>query len=496
MPLDEPYVPAYEHNVFISYAWADNKAGWVTALDAFLDRRLGELLGRKARVWRDAHETDPGDVLAERLAAEIARSAVFVTVLTPSFRNSPYCLAEVQRFRAQPERVVGQSSRWIRVVKTPDDDAPADGDLLAAALREEGETIEARFVEEEQGGRQREFAAGSPEFDAQAERLAQSIVRLLKKMRRRSTPPPDPRAPRVFLAWTTRERREDREFIRADLQADLAHVIAEPAAEAMTEAGALAAEVEAALEGCALSIHVLDARYGLIPEGEASRSVPRLQLALAAGVHRLVWIPDTLANIEPAQQAFIDEITALADPRLEVLRTGRQAFLEHVRDVLRRLAAPPVEPAPDRGVYVVSEYGDLEDEALHTLYDCLDGLGYYVEHATYKGTEQELQDDERIALQQTDATIIYYGNAPDRWVKAKRSEILKTLGELKLASMHARAVYLSEPETPPKHGIYMGRNGVMRERGGPPLFILGDCRAVDCSKLAPLLQRIGGRAGV
>jgi len=49
----------FENDVFISYAHLDNQAviegqsGWISKFDRALKIRLGQLLGREPRIWRD-----------------------------------------------------------------------------------------------------------------------------------------------------------------------------------------------------------------------------------------------------------------------------------------------------------------------------------------------------------------------------------------------------------------------------------------------------------
>lgn len=491
---DEPYVPGYRNNVFISYAWVDNQAGWIEKFHAFLNRRLSELLGRRStHIWRDSH-LHAGSVLTPTIRDEIANSAVFLTILSPGFMLSEYCEKEVKTFLEKTKTtglIVEYASRFIRIVKTPYE-AESVPDVLKDS--DDDETIAERFYIEQpmSDDEKLEFDAESKEFLVQAEKVVQSIYKLLRKMKRVAAPAPVPGSTRVFLADTTSDRKTDRQFIMDDLDVEF---IVPDAMLLSLDISALEAQLKERIARTELSIHVLGSRYGVRPEGEPVRSIPEMQFDLASAGRRLVWIPEELPSIDADQQAFIERIEQLADERLVVMRSGRQAFLQHIRDVLAKLAEPPVPPEPARGIYLVSELDDLVQPALRNLAGCLRSNGFVVEQPVFEGELDELNAAERITLQETIATIIFYGSARDAWVKAKQRSILGSLGELQRVPQHSRSIYLGDPETKVKRGVYMGHpDGLLLEPGGTHVLVLGDCGPPDCTKIEPLLQRLRAEA--
>jgi hypothetical protein len=370
------------NNVFLSYRHADNTDGWVTALHAYLEKRMPQLLGlgdvRDARVWRDP-QLGGGSALWKTIETELD-SAVFISVLSPGYLKSDACLREAKAFRARAVQsgglLVGNTARWIRVVKTPfsSDDEP---DFLR-----EIETIELRFYKPvpQTAGRFREFPAeegeSGKEFRDTAEELAQAVCGLLQKMARK-VPKPASGRPKVFLADTTSDRHGDRSFIAAELGADFDVVPTVPAPVATVEE--IHTHVADALRDCVLAVHVLGARYGLRPEGEEVRSIVHIQLDETAGVRRLVWIPDDLTAIEPRQTALLQALESSQSPTLEVIRSGRQAFLQHARDVLAEIVQPAELPALGKSVYLVSDQKDLTRPQLRDLANCLLRHGFFVE---------------------------------------------------------------------------------------------------------------------
>jgi hypothetical protein len=119
-------------DVFISYAHLDNQAlsaggeGWVSEFHEALAKRLGEVCGRAPRIWRDP-KLQGNDVFADELDARYREAAVLVSVVTPRYLNSDWCLRELKGFwqaaAAGGGAVLGHKARVFKVVKTPVDPA-------------------------------------------------------------------------------------------------------------------------------------------------------------------------------------------------------------------------------------------------------------------------------------------------------------------------------------------------------------------------------------
>lgn len=97
------YVPSFEHDVFISYAHADNVGGRVREFRDDLVRQLTIALGSRAfhrpKEWVFLDETglQAGDRVDPRLERAAQRSAVMVALLSPSYLQSPWCISECER---------------------------------------------------------------------------------------------------------------------------------------------------------------------------------------------------------------------------------------------------------------------------------------------------------------------------------------------------------------------------------------------------------------
>ena len=491
-----PFIPEFPVSVLLSYRHLDNQADWITRLHAYMERRLTELLGIEKGLWRDP-QLHGGDSLWGTIEPHLSRTAVFIPILSPSYFQSPACLYEFETFRKSAASngglFVENTSRIIRVVKTP-----YDRHAEPPFFKKDEECIEFRFYEEipQSGARMREYPAGESielhgDFVNQAEVLVQSVCGVLQKMKRTRTTTPKPSRKKIFLAETTADRVPDRAFLAAELglTCDIA-----PTAALPNTVEELSARLAAELTGSALSVHLLGSRFGVLPEGEEVRSVPQIQFEHAASVRRLVWIPEDMPQPEPRQQRFLEQIEAESCDNVEPVRSGRQAFVQHVKDVMEELARPPKEQILGKAVYLVSDESDLVSPHLREIRNCLLHHGFRVEFPAFDGDIAELRAMEEQNLRETNAALIYYGTAKDRWIKTRRSDILKVLSTLELSANYQRALYLCSPRTPPKVGNYMGLpNNRLQEPGAPPLLILGDCSDYTCDELSPLLAALAGQ---
>ena len=111
---------SFENDIFISYAHIDDMAlvegqkGWISSFHRALEIRLGQLLGRTPRIWRDP-KLQGNDAFADRLVDRLPGVAILVSVVSPRYMKSDWCLRELREFtkaaaqhRRRPHRPQGQ----------------------------------------------------------------------------------------------------------------------------------------------------------------------------------------------------------------------------------------------------------------------------------------------------------------------------------------------------------------------------------------------------
>src|SRR5262249_22226928 len=87
---------SFKHDIFISYAHADNRGGWVDEFHSCLANRLG-VLGVKPRIWPDK-KLGGADVFSDEILDNLKRSALLVSVLSPNGMQSNWCEKERRQF--------------------------------------------------------------------------------------------------------------------------------------------------------------------------------------------------------------------------------------------------------------------------------------------------------------------------------------------------------------------------------------------------------------
>lgn len=113
---------AFDPDAFISSAHMDNNglgghaSGWITAFDCALQKRLAQLLGRNADIWRD-RKLKGTDVLDEEIRDQFPRLKVFVSVVSPRYLLTNWSRKDLQEFCAVASKEggvrVGNRSRIV-----------------------------------------------------------------------------------------------------------------------------------------------------------------------------------------------------------------------------------------------------------------------------------------------------------------------------------------------------------------------------------------------
>jgi hypothetical protein len=111
-----------ENHVFISYAHIDNyplpesRKGWVSYFDEALTNLLSQKLGKNAKIWRDT-QMERSAIFDEEIFSNLAQSLTLVSVVSPRYVDSNYCLNELDKFR-QKMGLIENKSLVFKVVKT------------------------------------------------------------------------------------------------------------------------------------------------------------------------------------------------------------------------------------------------------------------------------------------------------------------------------------------------------------------------------------------
>ncbi|MEK6303921.1 MAG: TIR domain-containing protein [Acidobacteriota bacterium] len=459
---------SYEDEIFISYAHIDDEAlaegqkGWVELLDERLRKRLAQLLGEPAKIWRDP-KLQGNDEFSEVLVKRVSKVALLVSILSPRYLKSEWCLRELDEFcrnaASQGGLTVDGKSRVFKVVKTftPRNAHPKQlHGLLGYEFYEYDEVSE----------RAREFR---PEIDPNRDArywekledlawdIKQQIERLHSYEDSGAVTSVDSSTPAIYLAETTSDLSEQRDKIKRELQ-QRGHLVL-PDKELPLRGPAIQEAVREYLKRSRLSVHLVGEYYGIIPEMESERSIIRLQEEMAvergddAEFSRLVWLPPGLQPKDERQQKFVAELqngftshngSELLQVKLEDLKTIIQTKLAQ---------KPKPEPIPSEAggaarLYLICDQQDVD--AVEPLQNHLFERGFEVTLPLLDGSEAEVLQDHKENLLLCDALLIFQGRASEGWLRMKLRELLKLPGYGRTAPLLAKGVYIGAPESQSK----------------------------------------------
>ena len=499
---------SFENDVFISYAHIDNKPlaegedGWIQLLDERLRIRLNQLLGEPVKVFRDP-KLQGNDEFSDVLLRKISKVALLVSVLSPRYIKSEWCLKELDEFCRQAAVQGGLSlndkSRVFKVVKTfsPRQDHPGQlQGLLGYEFYEFDEVTD----------RAREF---SPEIDPNRDKrywekfedLAQDIKQLIESLRKPSDKllatdgSPDIEAnghagsaavdssiTAIYLAETTSDLNDSRDKIRRELQQYGYLVLPDKALP--LDALPLQEAVRDYLRRSRLSIHLIGENYGIIPEMEAERSQEELAMERGdnAEFSRIIWMPPGLEPKDPRQQKFVLDLQNSFSSRngSELL----QVKLEDLKTIIQAKLTQNPRPGPTESqtsgvarVYLICDQQDVD--AVEPLRNYLLEQEYETTLPLLDGSQAEVFEDHKENLKYCDAVLIYQGRASEGWLRMKMRELIKLPGYGRTAPLLGKAIYIGGPESSTKERFKTLDFQVIKSYG-----------EFDPSSLGPFIGRI------
>lgn len=458
----------FEKHLFISYAHIDNlpltreQQGWVSRFHVALDAMLSMRIGGPARIWRD-QKLAGNDIFADEILAQFSKTALLISVLTPRYVASDWCAREVREFCKAAEQsggvVVDRKLRVIKVIKTPVD----DDHLLPEVLRD---VLGYQFYvfDAEQTPLELDPAYGpdiEQKFNLKLAKLAWDISKQLKQLEdvtRGESPDTGPHAskPTVYLAETSWDQRQSREALETELRLHGYAIL--PDAELPRDEAGYVAEVTRLLTRAELSVHLVGAGYGAVPDGPAQRSVVVLQNELAvarsqaSGLRRVIWLPAGITTSHGEQQTFIDALQhdAVAQAGADLIVGDIEAVKAAVHAALARLRMPEPPPAREGAgvgplVYLICDERDRP--ATVPLRKYLKSRGLDVQIPIFEGDAATVRRGNQDLLARCDAVVVFYGAGDESWKRAVDSDLRKMKGYRGDRPLRASYTYLAEPAT-------------------------------------------------
>ena len=333
----------FTNDIFISYAHIDNASlfedqpkGWVDRFHYALDMRLQQLVGGPIIIWRDK-KIPGGDYFDERIQSALLDSAILVSILSPRYFNSEWCMKEVTMFfeNRETNQNAGENGKpgIFKVVKTP---VPREHQPIR--LRR---ILDREFFELEHAtGKVREFWVDQPEtrqkFTTQLDDVAQEILPMLMAARSQSEKPVEPdqndKGGAIFLAKTTPDLQVQEDQLRRELKQQGHRIIL--GETLLRDNQNLEQILSQVLHESRLSIHPIGIQYESIVESQVEQAV---QQCHSNGLQCVLWIPKGTKAEGPRQKNFHtflrEEIAGksgviLMEPEtLEILKNDIQEIL-------------------------------------------------------------------------------------------------------------------------------------------------------------------------
>ncbi len=495
------YTPAYQYDIFISYAHDDDTAfpgqpGWVTQFHAYLENWLinrRDLNGLK--IWVDTAGLRGNTDFDREIQQAIENSALFLVIHSRKYQRSAYCAQELEWFIAHNQQraggiMVGNQGRLFNVLinnihhrEWPDSFPPnsgfvfhdgaedafgyplqANSNAYASAIRDLVEAVAATFE-----------AMPSPQAAAPSA-LTESPAAVER--------------PRVFLADTADSQRFFRERLLNEM-GDRVEVL--PSLPPPYDAATHQQQLSTTLSQAELSIHLLDQFRGRAIDGQLDgqfdQTFPRAQTdAVKALSHlSLVWVPDTLdvSSIEDSTQA--DWLHALENSQREganfrFVRSSQQAFIDQVSQTLDELTTRH-QVAEGSANYLLDTH---QKDLLHAfeLGSLLLRAGLQVQFSQDSGAPEENIESFRTKIRDSQHLVVMFGNVAPQWVKSRVQEAIKmTLTDSETALKNIWVLIL--PNSEGKQTLEF-----------PPLFRVNclensDQSQIDPTVIMPLLEGAG-----
>ena len=480
----------FEKDIFISYAHLDDESliesqnGWITEFHRVLAIRLGQVLGRKPVIWRDL-ELQGNHVFDQQIVDQFSKVAIMISIITPRYTKSEWCVREVNEFHAACEKNIGfnvnNQARVFKIVKTP------------VKIEQHPEKIQNVlgydfFTTDPSTGRLRELAQMSGQqtdrlYWDKLDDIANDIASFLETIESLDGTAPNNNSEgeneklKIYLAESSYETKELRDNLRRELLNSGCEIY--PNKQLPFVESEFVGNVSNFLDETELSIHLIGENYGLIPEG-TQKSIVEIQNELAsstsskAGLQRLIWLPEGLQPKEERQISFVNNLKQGTNGIVgaDVIVSSLESFKEIISDKLTSIknAKIKVEPVVEEVTSVVASPGtslvknqstDLKG-VVYLIHDLLDideigplesylyENGFEVMVPLFHGEESDIRNDHIENLKICDAAIIYFGKANELWLRSKMRDFLKISGYGRTTPIGVKAVYIGGPASPAK----------------------------------------------
>jgi len=488
----EAFVPGCEYDIFLSYAWDDNKwpvppkdlaDGWVhqfrETLRVYLNQKLRRHGGR-VKFFFDTYSIRQQQDFQTQVDAGVSRSAVMVTLVSDAWLGSGACQVEIALFDRNLQGEANQSGRLFPVHLEQTVDWPH----TIAEILNRVKGYDCYLVDSaEQISRRHRL--GTEDFvrslSVLRERIAEQLIELRKKRTGASTAtqassssgtssaaaltiPDQNSIATIYLAEAVGMKR-----VREELEAYFrsARIRVLPERPYSRDPASFRESLRADLEQSSVFVQVFGATASTRTD-KLPRGYEGLQLDVAEQLGRPViqW-RDARVDRDDVDEPDYAEMAFKATYFGELIE-----FSQAVREKIDRLvrAGPPPDSAKACEQWALIKADPVDDKFAGTL------AGFLAEHDI--GCEvvpNGLATLKRLREHGFDAVMLVYGSCPEQWIEKEKKDL--------------RAVLLDRRDQAPVCGFYLDRPRT------PPLVVKGIQNVVhqDQTLLLSLVTAIRNR---
>jgi hypothetical protein len=465
----------FDKDIFISYAHIDDesliadKKGWISEFHRALEIRLGQLMGTKPVIWRDP-VLHGNHIFDQEIVDQFAKVAIMISIVTPRYVKSEWCLKEVNEFRDICQQnagfIVRNKARVFKVIKTP-----VAQDLHPDSIKN---ILGYEFYgTDPHTNRVKEF---SPVFShtergywEKLDDLANDICVFLEELKAinatgTKTAPHsqnNKKVKSIFLSESSYDTKDLRDTIKRELQDHGYNIL--PYGQLSLVAPVLKENVVQFMHESQLSIHLVGNNYGIIPEG-SEKSIVEIQNEIGASksvsdnLSRLIWIPEDIDPGDERQKTFLQKLVSgnkEAIAGADLIKGSIEDFKSIMHDKLKAMesvheAAAQVQEVAtgNKMVYLICDIQDLD--IIAPLEDFLFNSGVEVVLPIFDGDETLIREDHIENLKNCTAVIIFYGNGNELWLRTKMRDFMKINGYGRSTPIAFKGVYIAPPASASK----------------------------------------------
>jgi hypothetical protein len=425
-----PYVPGFAQDLFISYASEDRP--WVQEFQNKLLEALVER-GFEADLWLDRDNIRFGQNWKTEMFKAIERTALFLAILSPNYRQSDYCNDESDYFQElrenQSDMKIGDQElyRYLKVVKMAWDNDAHRG------LLPELQHIEF-FTRDSRQNIDFPLPFTSQEFETRIRLAAHAIGATLKAMRRLRE--------MVYVASPADDVDSEWRELRAELR-DQGYVVG-PVAK--LNRGMAPDFIRNEFKGAVLTIHLLGAEYHPLAERQ-------LDLCAESGQRMAVWIKKGAEENASEQQRKL--LKAVRDfekiPKGTPVLEGATARAP-VHDLLEllkpkvSLAGPASDPAGGPKVYLICDATVDEDRNFAADLERQIEQKENMQVVLQQKDAASAQERHHQLLRECDGVLLLREKAPEPWFFQYFTDVARAEKILKRDPIKSKAVLAGEDD--------------------------------------------------